>query len=251
MPHPALPVQSNDERFKAELGKVIEMEVWEQAKGESSKQLKAKTSQKAATQTEQAVRQQHADTLEAQVGHCLSGCTCEAASVCHLSSVCGRDVSATSSCHCIDLFCLVCCSKAVKFVQLQLCSTSTLIDICPSQRTVEIVCSLSMPADLLRLQVAAARDSADAHQAAHQQEAQELREQVLAASQQLQAAQQQCLGLARQLRSWLAQPHLLSTDLLQSEAAAKQELARLESEAEAVTAELAALEQRLQQDEEV
>ena len=65
-------VQSNDERFKAELGKVIEMEVWEQAKAESSKQLKAKTSQKAATQTEQAVRQQHADTLEAQVGHCLS-----------------------------------------------------------------------------------------------------------------------------------------------------------------------------------
>ena len=65
-------MQSNDERFKAELGKVIEMEVWEQAKAESSKQLKAKTSQNAATQTEQAVRQQHADTLEAQVGHCPS-----------------------------------------------------------------------------------------------------------------------------------------------------------------------------------
>ena len=79
--HPTLLVQSNDERFKAELGKVIEMEVWEQAKAESSKQLKATTSQKAATQTEQAVRQQHADTLEAQVGHCLSLFTCEAACV--------------------------------------------------------------------------------------------------------------------------------------------------------------------------
>ena len=70
VPTPTLLVQSNDERFKAELGKVIEMEVWEQAKAESSKQLKARTSQRAATQTEQAVRQQHADTLEAQVGHC-------------------------------------------------------------------------------------------------------------------------------------------------------------------------------------
>ena len=65
-------VQSNDERFKAELGKVIEMDVWEQAKAEASKQLKSKISQRAATQTEQAVRQQHADTLEAQVGHCWS-----------------------------------------------------------------------------------------------------------------------------------------------------------------------------------
>eukprot|EP00891_Asterochloris_glomerata_P004273 jgi/Astpho2/4273/Aster-x0198 len=158
-------LESNDERFKAELGKVIEMEVWEQAKAESSKQLKATTSQKAATQTEQAVRQQHADTLEAQV--------------------------------------------------------------------------------------AAAQYSADAYQAAHQQEAQELREQVLAALQQLQAAQQQCLGLGRQLHSWLAQPHLLSADLLQSEAAAQHELAQLESQAEAVTAELAALEQRLQDEQEV
>ena len=108
-----------------------------------------------------------------------------------------------------------------------------------------------MTATLLRLQVATALDSAEAHRSAHQQEAQELREQVLAASQQLQAAQQQCLGLARQLRSWLAQPHLLSADLLQSEVAAQQELAQLQREAEAVTAELAGLEQRLQTEEEV
>ena len=72
VPTPTLLVQSNDERFKAELGKVTEMEVWEQAKAESSKQLKARTSQKAATQTEQTVRQHHAATLEAQVGHCWS-----------------------------------------------------------------------------------------------------------------------------------------------------------------------------------
>lgn len=108
-----------------------------------------------------------------------------------------------------------------------------------------------MVAALFWLQVAAAQYSADAYQAAHQREAQELREQVLAVLQQLQAAQQQCLGLGRQLHSWLAQPHLLSADLLQSEAAAQHELAQLESQAEAVTAELAALEQRLQDEQEV
>ena len=151
----------------------------------------------------------------------------------------------------VDLLFPVCCSGGVPSVQLQLCSTTIFIDSANSSAQLTASPSLSMTAGLLRLQVAAARESANAHQAAHQQEAQLLREQVLAASQQLQAAQQQCLGLARQLRSWLALPHLLSADLLQSEAAAQQELAQLESEAEAVTAELAALEQRLQEEEEV
>ena len=60
-------MQSNDERFKAELGKLVELDVWEQAKAESSKQLKAKSSQRTATQMEQNVRLQYAHNLDTQV----------------------------------------------------------------------------------------------------------------------------------------------------------------------------------------
>ena len=98
------------------------------------------------------------------------------------------------------------------------------------------------------LQVAAAQEAAQTWQATHAQQSQELQQQVAGAAQELQAAYPRCLDLASQLRHWLAQLPTGGAELQQWEAAAQQELTRLQTHADAAAA---ALTEHLRREEEV
>jgi hypothetical protein len=63
-------VQASDRDFKAELGRVVDMEVWEAAKAAAADALKESRGSLAQLEKEESVRQDLLHRLQAQVCHC-------------------------------------------------------------------------------------------------------------------------------------------------------------------------------------
>lgn len=60
-------VQADDRKFKEELGRVIEMDIWDAAKGVAAERLKGARQQLSGLEAESRVRQELLATLQGQV----------------------------------------------------------------------------------------------------------------------------------------------------------------------------------------
>lgn len=68
-------VQADDRKFKEELGRVIEMDIWDAAKAVTTERLKGARQQLSGQEAESRVRQELLATLQGQVSHSILSCS--------------------------------------------------------------------------------------------------------------------------------------------------------------------------------
>ena len=94
-------VQADDKKFKEELGRVIEMDIWDAAKAVTTERLKGTRQQLGDLEAESRVRQELLASLQDQVSH--SRCFCSQSFRSH-SSFLVHEVTAEAICYCASSY---------------------------------------------------------------------------------------------------------------------------------------------------
>ena len=68
-PYPSMPIQADDRRFKEELGRVVEMDLWDAAKGIAAERLRGARVEAARLGSEAEVRAEVLSRLQGQVSN--------------------------------------------------------------------------------------------------------------------------------------------------------------------------------------